>query len=207
MLWGKSSTDAETAYRLYLQRQGVEWAFTPASSSVKGKAVMNTRITAIAIALLIGLSVGLYRFNEGDTIRVHCNNCNIDPHLNHLSELLASANIKLISADKLAADVDISIVPTDQMPGADVAGSASPLTGHIDLNQNYINTQESYVIVLHEILHCAGVGHEPDDPSSLMHTHAHTFGQMRERHIKSLRRLSGITKIGRIGALLAVIAY
>lgn len=51
MLWGKSSTDAETAYRLYLQRQGVEWTFSPSPPARKGIHMRDEIGTILLIVL------------------------------------------------------------------------------------------------------------------------------------------------------------
>jgi hypothetical protein len=167
--------------------------------------------TAIAIALMILTgSTAMFAMRNGNTIRVHCAGCDISAQLGHLNSLLAPANVRLEASEAGAADVTISLVSADQMPkpgtpNAVAAGAANPLTGHIDIDSYYANSQYGYVVILHEIIHCAGVGHEPEDPSSLMHTEAHVFGELKQHHIRALRRLSGITPPERVAALIFVV--
>lgn len=166
---------------------------------------------ALVVAGIFCLSGIVFASRSGDTIRVHCDGCNLSTQLNHLNSLLEPANVRLVDADQGSADVTVSVIPDSQMPAARpgyaVAGAANPLTGHIDLASSTVDAEYGYVAILHEILHCAGIGHEPNDSTSLMHNHAHTYGQLYPRHIKGLRRLSGITPIERLAAAVSLLIY
>jgi hypothetical protein len=95
------------------------------------------------------------------------------------------------------SDSDVSIEFRDDIGDPKSDARAYPYRGHVCI-ANSAPADSLGVIVLHELLHCAGVAHEPEDPSSIMYLHSQPYGQLKDWHIRNLKRLAGMTKPERV---------
>lgn len=77
----------------------------------------------------------------------------------------------------------------------DAAAVSFVWRGTVKLRRGFPN---NYINLMHEILHCAGMPHE-DDPTSVMYLYEGGPSELRQHHVEALRRLAGITPLGRIG--------
>jgi hypothetical protein len=139
-----------------------------------------------------------YASRPGDEIKVYSTGRNIRPVIDHLNSLVASESLRIRIVD-VESDSDVSIKFEDDLGYSNAVGLAYPFCGKIYIT-NLVPPDQIYVVLMHEILHCAGVGHEPEDPSSIMYTHSQRQGQLKKWHTQYLRRLAGITIPGRIVA-------
>jgi hypothetical protein len=126
-------------------------------------------------------------------INIYATGGDIRSKLAMVNAALVRDGLRLELVDKPElADVRVSFVEVpSQNPERE--GAAWPWLGRIEIVPN-----ASYLTLLHEILHCAGVAHE-DDQLSVMYRHA-SFGAcvIKPAHIRALRKLPGITRFGRL---------
>lgn len=132
-------------------------------------------------------------------INIHVTGGDIRPKIAMANAAIAGAGLKLelIDAPKIA-DVRVSVV---KVPGghltpdgrAECEATSIPLLGEIEITPN-----TSYLALLHELFHCAGVAHEDDRLSIMYHEASYGAVRVKPEHIKALRRLSGITRFGRL---------
>ena len=131
----------------------------------------------------------------GYTVRI-CSQDDIDDLIDYSNQWLAQTDVRFIRSTS-ACDATVEL-KTPRRAGA--AGVARVLVGEVELSQH----SDIRVSFMHEILHCAGVGHEPDDRTSVMFTHVSrdpaATRQLHPHHVEALRRLAGITPLGRVGA-------
>lgn len=131
---------------------------------------------------------------SGYTIRA-CSQSNISDLIDYSNQWLAATDVRFVQARDAC---DVEVVIGLKRPG--VAADALPLTGRIRLGSH----SDYRVSFMHEMLHLGGLGHEPHDRTSVMFTHAAAdpaeTRQLHPHHVEALRRLAGITPLGRVGA-------
>jgi hypothetical protein len=142
-------------------------------------------------AILPIIVVVAYAGRAGDEIKFYITGRNIRPVIEHLNFLVASESLKFRIVD-VESDADVSIKFQDDIGDPNAVGVSYALFGQIYI-VNSLPADQVYVVLIHEILHCAGVGHESEDPSSVMYTHSQRQGQLKKWHMRYLRRLAGIT--------------
>lgn len=130
-------------------------------------------------------------------IRIACDDPRMPAIASHLSGLLQGEGIAL-SVVPLNAPAEVSIEFVADMGIAQGGTAFGYIRIRDDTPMNVL-----YLVTLHEILHDAGVSHEPNDLTSIMHTHAKTHGQLKPAHVEALRKLPGITPIGRVANYIA----
>lgn len=130
-----------------------------------------------------------------------CSPDNINDLIDYSNQWLSATDVRFIRSTS-ACDATVEI-KTPRKAGA--AGAAYVLVGEIELSQH----SDIRVSFMHEILHCAGIGHEPNDRTSVMFTHASRdpaeTRQLHPHHLNALRRLAGISPIGRIRSQIEVL--
>lgn len=156
------------------------------------------RLYICCYAILPIIIIGVYAGRTGDVIKIYLIGRDIRPIVNHLNVLVASESLKFQIVDE-ESDADVSIRFQDDIGDPNAVGISYALFGQIYI-LNSLPTDQVYVVLIHEILHCAGVGHEPKDPSSVMYTHSQRQGKLKKWHMRYLRRLAGITFPERIVA-------
>lgn len=139
-----------------------------------------------------------YAGRTGDEIKIYSTGRNIRPVVEHINFLVASESLtfRIVDAE---SDADVSIKFQDDIGDSNADGVSYAYRGQIYI-ANSVPDDHVHVVLIHEILHCAGVGHEPEDPSSVMYTHSQRQGQLKKWHLRYLRRLAGITVPERIVA-------
>src|SRR5262249_31445486 len=104
---------------------------------------------------------------------------------------IASVGLKFRMVDT-ESEADVRVEFREDVGDTDDYAVSYAYRGHVD-----VSTKAPYQYlgptVLHEILHCAGSAHEPDDHDSIMFPHAKTTVRLKAEHIRNLRRLAGIT--------------
>jgi hypothetical protein len=160
------------------------------------------KLLLIAIAALT-LFITAHVFGapkSGGPIRIYATGGDIRPKVAILNYRLAEAGLEFAAADTAEeADVQVTFVdgPADRLGWV---GRATPLSGRIEL----VRGQDAEAaVLLHEMLHCAGLSHE-DDPSSVMSATTERWQEVRPEHIEALRRLRGMTWAGRFAAAVKV---
>jgi hypothetical protein len=150
----------------------------------------------ICVTVVLILTIGAYASREGDTIKIHVTGRDPQPLINDFNSQFGDQSLRLEMVES-ESDADVSVSFQDDIgdPGADAVSYA--YRGHIDIANSAPNAALTKILV-HELLHCAGVNHEPEDPSSVMYTHTNSQGRVKGSHIRNLRRLSGITTPERI---------
>jgi hypothetical protein len=161
---------------------------------------MNKRLIYILIPIVALVSLGAYTPEPSHApIRIYATGGDITPIVDRLRLKLIHDGVLFAIADKPEeADVTINLMEGPGIPvsGGHVVGYSHAITGTID----YAYRQdEDGNILLHEILHCAGAGHE-SDPKSVMYWETEQGQELRPWHIEELRGLAGITPIGRARA-------
>lgn len=150
---------------------------------------------AVCILGLI-LMAASYGTRDGNEVKLYVKGQDIRPVVTYLNGLLRPAALTLRIVD-VESDADVSVEFRDNIGAPDAVGTANAALGQIYL-LNSIPGDHIYTVLLHELLHCAGLGHEPDDQSSVLYTHSRRQGQLKKRHQRELRRLAGITAPERI---------
>jgi len=150
---------------------------------------MKSFIITLCVAILV-ISILGYVGRQGDAIKIYSTGRDIQSVVENLNYAVASDSISFKVVDTESdADVSVAFLNDIGNPRADAVSYA--YRGQIDI-ANSAPDDSLGVILLHEILHCAGVGHEPDNPSSIMYVHTHKHGQLNPEQIRDLKRLSGI---------------
>lgn len=156
------------------------------------------KLLLIVIAGLI-LFAAAHVFSTPKTdgpIRIYATGGDIRPKVAILNYRLAAAGLEFAAADT-AEEADIQVTFVEAIAGKSRAvGTSHPFSGYIEIVRG---ADAEGAILLHEMLHCAGLGHE-DDPSSVMHADTRKWQQVRPEHIEALRRLPGMTGFGRFVA-------
>jgi hypothetical protein len=151
-----------------------------------------------------------YAGRTGDEIKIYATGRDMQSIVEDVNSRIADANSQIAPepltvrvVDK-ESDADVSITFQEDIgnPGADAVSYT--YRGHIYIANSAPADALSFIL-LHELSHCAGVDHEPDDPTSIMFTHTHKHGQLKEWHIRNLRRLAGVTGPERVIAQLRVL--
>lgn len=133
-----------------------------------------------------------YETRRGNEVKVYSNGQNIQPLIDQINFQLAPESLSLMVVDQ-ESDSDVSVEFRDDIGDSNSDAKAYPFQGHVYI-ANSAPPDSLCGIFLHELLHCAGVAHEPEDPSSIMYLYSQPHGQLKEGHIRNLRRLSGMTK-------------
>lgn len=132
-------------------------------------------------------------------IRVYCPDGDISHFLGTYNQQLAGENIQFFQVSE-PGDVTVRFGTRKAVH----AGEAFVLLGEVRFNPH---APDATATLLHEMLHCAGVGHD-DDPRSVMYKYAvqgeHEIRRLNALHIEALRRLAGISSMGRVGAQIGV---
>lgn len=149
--------------------------------------------------VVIGLVLSAMGFSarDGDEVRV-----SIDGHPD-AAGLVEAMNSRLngqvrVTLVESGADADVSFREDIGHPEADAY--AITFAGSISVSNDAPPDRVPHILI-HELLHVAGVAHEMDE-SSIMYpyTPKGMDGRIDEQHIRALRRLSGITPPERIPA-------
>lgn len=127
------------------------------------------------------------------TIKVFADD-SLYPVLSRINDKLYRYGIGFAAVDT-PAQSDVSIGFSDNLPG-DARSYA--YRGHIDVDSNPAGSLDQ--IVLHEIIHTGGGGHNPGNPRAVMYTHSTGGTELSDVDIAALRRLPGISPLGRVGA-------
>src|SRR5262249_15065862 len=128
-------------------------------------------IYCLALGVII---IAIYSARSGDEINIYSTGRNIRPVVEHLNFLVASESLKFRIVDKEAYP-DVSVNFQDDIGDSSALGISYPLIGRIYV-ANSVPADQVYVVLIHEFLHCAGVSHEPEDPTSVMYTHSQRQG-------------------------------
>ncbi len=146
-------------------------------------------ISFCVIALIVVISGYLSR--KGEEVSIYSTGRDIRSVVDDLNYAVASESLRFRIVDRESdADVSVAFLNDIGNPQADAVSYA--YRGKIDI-ANSAPQDSLGVILLHEILHCAGVGHDKDNPSSIMYIHTQNYGQLNEWQVRDLKRLSGIT--------------
>ena len=159
-----------------------------------------TYLYCCALGLII---IAVYTVRAGDEIKIYATGRNIGPVVEHLNSLVAAQSLKFRIVEE-ESDADISVNFQDDIGDSSALGISYPLIGRIYV-ANSVPADQVYVVLIHEFLHCAGVSHEPEDPTSVMYTHSQRQGQLKKWHARYLKRLVGITTPERIVAQLRLV--
>jgi hypothetical protein len=125
-------------------------------------------------------------------IRIACDDSRMPGIAAHLSYLLQTEGVAFQAVPRNEpGDVTIDFVESMGMRAAGGAGIAGDI-----VIVDSTSPDELYLITIHEILHTAGVPHEPNDQSSVMHTHSKPYGRLKRNHVEALRTLPGTTAGG-----------
>lgn len=129
---------------------------------------------------------------SGYTVRL-CSERDMSSLIAYSNQWLAQTDVRFVQS----TDVCDATILFEAPSVRDAVGSAVAMTGtvrlapHADINVSF----------MHEILHIAGVDHEPDDRESVMFTHVSSpsaVRQLRAHHVEALRQLAGVTPLGRV---------
>lgn len=151
--------------------------------------------------LLMGLAVFVgsalaFASREGDNVTVQMTGtANAQAIIEEINGRLGDSGVRL-SLVESGADVNVAF--KDDIGMAEADAYALTFAGSVSVS-NTAPAEAIPHIVLHEILHVAGVGHE-DDQNSVMHHYTQTSGTVKPKHIRALKRLPGITPPERIPA-------
>ncbi|HEY7307232.1 MAG TPA: hypothetical protein VH601_24120 [Bryobacteraceae bacterium] len=145
----------------------------------------------ICSIVVLGLTIGAYASRAGDTIKIFVIGRDARSLISDFNAHLGDQSLRLEIVES-ESDADVSVMFQDDIgnPNADAVSHA--YRGHIAI-ANSAPEAALTLILAHELLHCAGAGHEPEDTSSVMYVQTRTHGQLTESQIRDLRRLSGIT--------------
>jgi hypothetical protein len=156
----------------------------------------------ICAILLIIPPLG-YAGRAGDEIKIYATGRDIQPIIEDVNSQIAHKSLTLRIVDE-ESDADVDVTFQEDIGNSDADAVSYTYRGHIYI-ANSAPTDSLNFILLHELLHCAGVNHEPNDPTSIMFTHTRAHGRLKEEHIRYLRRLAGLTFPERIIAQLRVL--
>ncbi len=142
-----------------------------------------------AISLIV--TVLIHAGRTGNEIRIYSNGRDIQSIIENLNFAVDADSLRFREVGR-ESDADLSVAFVDDIGDPQGHARSHALSGQIEI-ANYAPANSLSVILLHEILHCAGSGHEPNDPSSIMYIYSQSQALIHERHIRDLQRLSGIT--------------
>lgn|SRR5262245_23268085 len=154
---------------------------------------MKRTLLIIAIALCIFTALASAN-SSGSEIKVYSADREIHQIVELANERLTEVGITLLFVDAIEdADVTVSIV--DKLSDPTAAAISHAYSGEIQILRDVQGMTAD--VLLHELLHCAGLDHE-DDPKSMMYGKTGLGRQeLKPHHIAALRKLSGITAVGR----------
>lgn len=161
---------------------------------------MNRTVLAIVATIVAIVALSQSRGGGGDTIRIYAADERLQSIIAELNTQLSQFDnaVKIETADtESAADVSVSTV--ERFPERDALAKAYTFQGRIKMCEDAVNSYEAPMILLHELLHCAGVAHN-ETPHSVMNAKSTAFAQVSDEQIEQLRKLAGITFAGRIAA-------
>jgi hypothetical protein len=150
----------------------------------------------ICATIVLILTIGAYASREGDTIKIHVSGRDPMSLISDFNSQFADQSLRLELVES-ESDADVSVSFQDRIGNPNADAVSYGYRGHIDIANSAPDAALIKVLV-HELLHCAGAGHESEDPASVMYTHTNSQGQVKDSHIRDLRRLSGITTPERI---------
>jgi hypothetical protein len=162
------------------------------------RVMLRTFLCASPLMLLFGLGVYSAERRPGNEIRIYTNDFEeMLPIIARVNRRLAPEGL-IVTVTDTAASADVQVMLVDGIAGApNTAGVARAYEGQIEIvRRKYADGNT----LIHELLHCAGVSHEPDDPSSVMYPASMAWQQLKPHHVEALRRLAGITAFERIVA-------
>lgn len=162
---------------------------------------MSDRVLAIAFILsciVVGwlLDVTGSSAPKGNEIKLYAVGRDIRSTVKLFNLQLAGESL-LFRIVEVESEADISIRFQDDVGHPGAAGASYAYSGRVYI-ANSLPSEEVDVTLMHEILHCAGVDHEPEDATSVMYTHSMRQGRLKNEHVRALRRLPGITYPERI---------
>lgn len=153
------------------------------------------RTLLITILLLVVFTALASADSNGNTIRIYAEG-------GDFSEIVAFANIKIepqglsIVIVDVPEDADIKVALVNSLPGRTTGAISHAYNGEIEMKPEVFPAIGGDTL-LHEMGHCAGLGHESDPRSVMYESTGFGSQQLKTRHVEALRRLSGITPLGR----------
>jgi hypothetical protein len=123
----------------------------------------------IGATIVLILTIGAYASREGDTINIHVSGRDPRSLISNFNSQFAdqSLRLKLVESE---SDADVSVSFQDRIGNPNADAVSYCYRGHIDI-VNSAPDEALPKILVHELLHCAGAGHESEDPASVMYTH------------------------------------
>jgi hypothetical protein len=161
----------------------------------KKKAEKRERIRgwAYAIAIVVGLALNSFFSSPAPdgSIRIYAT----DPAA---VSMIEAANGRLSGTGITLRAVDAWWSSDAAVRVGGSSGGALPIfgTAHIEAGLG-----DNGAGLLHELIHTAGYNHDKD-PNSLMYQELSSVAELRPEHIKALRRLPGITILGRFAGMI-----
>lgn len=141
--------------------------------------------------MILMITLLAYLNRSGNQIAVHFQGREIQPIIEKINSKFAADAINFLAVDNEAqADVSITFQDDIGIPNADAISYT--FCGKIFIANSA--PEDCLVnIIIHEILHCAGIGHETDDPSSVMYLYSQPNGQVSLWQKREIKRLAGIS--------------
>src|SRR5262249_55089394 len=122
---------------------------------------MKPFIICLCITSLIIMILG-YANRTGDSIKIYSTGRDIRSIVEDMNLAVASESLTFQIVDK-ESDADVSVAFRNDIGNSWADAVSYAYRGQIDIS-NSVPEDSLGVILLHEILHCSGVGHEPDNP-------------------------------------------
>lgn len=154
------------------------------------------KLWIMLVAVVFVVSAMVFASREGDEVKVQMTGTsNAQAIIEEINGRLGDSGVRL-SLVESGADVNVAF--KDDIGMAEADAYALTFAGSVSVS-NTAPAEAIPHIVLHEVLHVAGVGHE-NDQNSVMHHYTQTSGTVKPEHIRALKRLPGITPPERIPA-------
>lgn len=157
-------------------------------------------ICVICVIALICIVVS-YQNNTGQEIKIYSTGRDIRSEVGVMNSWVADRSadsLKFTIVDR-ESEADVNVSFRNDIGNPNAASISYAYRGHVDVDSSTPAEQLPNLLV-HELLHCAGTGHDREDPSSVMYTFTQTQGHLNEEHIRNLKRLSGMTPAQRLVA-------
>lgn len=148
------------------------------------------KLMAYGSVAVLALAIFAYKERAGDEIKIFAPERDVQAVVDQMNYMVPQESItfRLVRSES-EADIYIRFKDKLEVSGADAVSFTH--RGQIYI-ANTAPVESLPAIFLHEILHCAGVGHE-ENASSVMYAYTQKHGKISTQQIRDLQRLSGIT--------------
>lgn len=161
------------------------------------------KLIAFIGAILPIFTLLAYWGRSGNEIKIYAADRDLRTVIDQMNYMVPQESItfRLVQNED---EADARIRFQDDLGAPNAAAVSFAYSGQIYIS-NFAPVDSLHKILFHEILHCAGVGHESEDEASIMYAYLQRADHIQTQHLRNLRRLSGITAPERLVAQIRVL--